>query len=70
MRVQNTGADVVGRCSIFVKTVLLILFEGFTSILLLVGFFPSRSYCLALDWEIDAGVEIEVIGIEIAVLPW
>ena len=52
------------------KTVLLALFEGFTSILLLVGFFPSRSYCLALDWEIDAGVEIEVIGIEIAVLPW
>ena len=52
------------------KTVLLVLFEGFTSILLLVGFFPSRSYCLALDWEIDAGVEIEVIGIEIAVLPW
>ena len=43
----NSGADVIGRYAIFVKTVLLILAEDFTSILLFVGFFPSRSFCLA-----------------------
>ena len=83
LRVHNRGADVIGRCDIlynrgghvigryyiFVKTVLLILFEGFASILLFVGFFPSRSYRLALDWEINAGMEIERFGIGIAVLP-
>ena len=37
--------------------------------LLFGGFFPSRSYCLALDWEIEAGMEIEIIGTGIAVLP-
>ena len=38
--------------------------------LLFGGFFPSRSYCLDLDWEINAGMEIEIFGIiEIAVLP-
>ena len=51
------------------KTVLLILFEGFTSILLFVEFFPPRRYCLALDWEINAGMDIERFGIGIAVLP-
>ena len=39
----NRGADVFGRNYIFVKSVLLVLFEGFTSILLFVDFFPSRS---------------------------
>ena len=57
------------RKSNFVKTVLLISVEDFTSILLFVEFFPSRSYCLNLDWEIDAGMEIEIVGIGIAVLP-
>ena len=57
------------RKSNFVKTVLLISVEDFTSILLFVEFFPSRSYCLDLDWEIDAGMEIEIVGIGIAVLP-
>ena len=51
------------------KTVLRISLEDFTSILLFVEFFPSRSYCLDLDWEIDAGMEIEIVGIGIAVLP-
>ena len=27
--------------------------------LLFGGFFPSRSYCLDLEWEINAGMEIE-----------
>ena len=63
-----------GRCYraefyYFVKTVLLILVEGFTGILLFVGFFPSHSYYLALDWEIDAGMEIGIIGTGVAVLP-
>ena len=40
-RVHNRGAGAIGRHDIFVKTVLLpILLEGFTSILLSVGFFP------------------------------
>lgn len=47
-RVHNRGAEVIGRYGIYVKTVLLILFEGFTSILTFVGFSPSRSYCLAI----------------------
>ena len=34
----NRGADVIGRYAIFWKTVILIVFEGFTSILLFVGF--------------------------------
>ena len=64
-----------GRCYraefyYFVKTVLLILVEGFTGILLFVGFFPSRSYCLAFDWGIIAGKDTERLGIGIAVLPW
>ena len=42
--------------------------EDFTSILLFVGFFPSHSYYLALDWEIDAGMEIGIIGTGFAVL--
>ena len=63
-------ADVIGRYSIFVKTVLLTLVEDFSSISLFVEFCPSRSYCLALDWEINAGMEIERFGIGIAVLPW
>ena len=50
-----------------VKTVLLILFEGFTSILLFVGFFPSRIYCFALDWEMERRLRL---GIGIVVLPW
>ena len=66
----NREADVIGRYYILVETVLLILVEDFTSILLFVGFFPSRSYCLALDWESDVGMEIEIIGNGIAVLPW
>ena len=66
----NREADVIGRYYILVETVLLILVEDFTSILLFVGFFPSRSYCLALDWEINAGMEIERFGIGVAVLPW
>ena len=49
----NRGGDVIGPYAIVVKTVLLILVEDFTRILLFVGFFPSRSYCLALDWDIN-----------------
>ena len=30
--VHKRGGDVIGRCDIFVKTVVLIVFEGFTSI--------------------------------------
>ena len=66
---HNRRADVIGRYAIFVKTVLLISVEDFTSRLLLVGCFRSRSYCLALDWEMNAGMEIEIFGIGIAVLP-
>ena len=69
-RQVQQGADVIGRYAIFVKTVLLILVEDFTSILLFVGSFPSRSYCPALDWEINAGMEIETLCIGIAVLRW
>ena len=69
-RVHSRGGDVLGRYYVSVKTVLLIWFGDVTSILLLVGVFPSRSYCVALDWEIDAGMEIERFGIGIAVLPW
>ena len=50
-------ADVIGRYYIFVKTVLLVLVEGFTSIGFFDVFFLFRSSCLALDWEIDAGIE-------------
>ena len=46
-----------------VKTVLLILFEGFTSILLFVGFFPSRIYCFALDWEMERRLRDLVLGL-------
>ena len=63
-------ADVIGRYYIFVKTVSRILAEDFTVILFFVGFFPSGNYCLALDWEINAGMEIERFVIGIAVLPW
>ena len=59
----NRGSDVIGRCDIFVqqggrcyraecyflvKTVLLFLVEDFTSILLFVGFFPSRIVTVSL----------------------
>ena len=63
----NREADVIRRYHIFVKTVSLILVDDFTSTLF-VGFFPSRSYCLAFDWEINAGMDIERFGIGIAVL--
>ena len=53
----NRGADVIGWYAIFVKTVLLVLVEGFTSIGFFDVFFLFRSSCLALDWEIDAGIE-------------
>ena len=65
----NKEADAIGRYYIFVKTVLLVLVEDFTSMLLFVGFSPSRSYRLALDWEINAGMEIERFGVRFAVLP-
>ena len=68
-RVHSKGGDVLGRCYISMKTVFLIWFGDFTRILLFVGVFPSRSYCVALDWEIDAGMEIERFGVGIAVLP-
>ena len=42
-RVNNRRGDVIGRYNIFVQTVILILFGGFTSKVLSVGFFPSRS---------------------------
>ena len=61
------GGDVLGRCYISMKTVFLIWFGDFTSILLFVGVFPSRSYCVALDREIDAGLEIERFRIGIVV---
>ena len=48
---------------IFVKTVLPILFEGFTSILSFVGFFPSRSYRLTLVWKIYTEIEKDRYGI-------
>ena len=57
-----------GDIYFFVKTVLLILVEDFSCILLFVGFFPSRGYCHASDWEINAGMEIEGFGTGIAVL--
>ena len=38
--VQNRGGDAIGRYDIYVKKVLLILFEGFTNMLTFVGFFP------------------------------
>ena len=69
-RVHNRGADVIGRYGFYVKTVLLILFEGFTSILTFVGFSPSRNYCLAIVQEIYTGIQIERFGIRIAVLRW
>ena len=47
-RVHNRGANAIVRYDIYVKTVLLILFEGFTNILTFVGFAPSRSQCLAV----------------------
>ena len=69
-RVLQTGGPMLWSGMIylvFVKMVLLILCEGFTSILLCVGFFPSCSYCLPLVWEIDTGMEIERFDTEIAV---
>ena len=45
------------------KTVLPILFEGFTSILSFVGFFPSRSYRLTLVWKIYTEIEKDIYGI-------
>ena len=47
---MQQGGDVIGRNDIYVKTVLLILFEGFTSILVcwIPWYFPSRSYSVAL----------------------
>ena len=63
-----------GRCSramlYFYEHCVMDWFGDFTNILLFVGVFPSRGYCVALDWEIDAGMEIERFGIGIAVLPW
>ena len=68
-RVHNREADVIGPHDIYVEMVLWMLFEGFTSILLFVGFFPSRSYYrLVFVWEIDVGMEIEVFGIGAGVL--
>ena len=46
---------------------LLIWFGDFTSIFLFVEVFLSRSYCVALDREIDAGLEIERFRIGIVV---
>ena len=66
----STGRPMLSGDIIFswiVKTVLLILVEHFTNILFFVGFFPSRSYCIAWDWEIKAGMEIERFGVRIAV---
>ena len=45
----------------YVKTLLVSLFESFPNIFLLVGCFPSRSYCLNIVyiWEIHAEPENE-----------
>ena len=81
-RVHSRGPDIIGWYNIFVqqggrshravcdfvKVVSLIMVEDFTSILLFVGIYPSRPYYLALDWEIDAGMEIGIIGTGFAVL--
>ena len=66
-RVHSRGGVVNGRYYVSVKTVLLIWFGDFTSIFLFVEVFLSRSYCVALDREIDAGLEIERFRIGIAV---
>lgn len=66
---KHRGADVIGRCDFYVKTVLLILLEGFLSIFWFVGLFGPRS-CrrLAFIWAIYIEIEIELLGIGIAVL--
>lgn len=69
-RVCNRRADVIGRYAICVKTVLLILFEGSTSIPTFDGFFPSRKNCLAAFWKVYAEVEMVRLGNGIAVSPW
>ena len=45
---------------LYVKTVLVILSEGFPNRFSIVGFFPSRSYCFIIYiWEIYTELEIE-----------
>ena len=43
------------------KTVLLILFEGFPSRFSFVGFFPSRSYCLVIYGEYILNVRLRYL---------
>ena len=52
-RVHNRGANAIGQYDIYVKTVLLILFEGFTNMLKFVGFFSLKvlpTYLRLLDF--------------------
>ena len=58
--VCTTGGDVVGRYYIFVKTALLILLKGFTSILLLKFSLPVVDVSLSigrsmLEWRLRIG---------------
>ena len=50
-RIRNRGADAIGRYGIYVKTVLFILFEGFTKMPTFVGVSPPRSHCLVVYWN-------------------
>ena len=51
----------MGRYDMFVKTVLVYFVRRFYQRSLLCWVFPSRSYCLAFVWEIDAEMEIEEV---------
>ena len=53
----------------YVKTVLVILFEGFSKRFSLVGFFPSRYYYLILYGRFMLNLRLRHFGIGIAVLP-
>ena len=44
---------------LYVKAVLVIMFEGFPNRFFLVGVFPSRRYCLILSGSFHAEPEIE-----------
>ena len=51
------------------KTVLVILFEGFPNRSSFVGFVPSRSYCLILYGRFILNLRLRHFDIGIAVLP-
>ena len=68
---QDRGSDCIGLYDHYVRTVMIVSFECFFSILSFAGVFPSRRHCVSLNGIIsDLKVGPGTYRVRIAVWPW